>query len=58
MATAPVVSSYLSFDQVTRTMSVAQRELFDYPIGFAVALFFLLSARRPFRRRIPVPRLV
>ncbi len=53
LATAPVVSSYLSFDQLTRTMSVAQRELFDYPIGFAVALFFLLSAVAHFAVAFP-----
>ncbi len=53
LATAPVVSSYLSFDQVTRTMSVAQTVLFDYPIGFAVALFFLLSAVAHFSVAFP-----
>jgi hypothetical protein len=44
LVTAPVVSSYLAFDPATRTLEAAQRQLFDYPIGIAVALFFLLSA--------------
>ena len=44
IATAPVVSSYLTFDTATRTLVPAQRPLFDLPIGPAVALFFLLSA--------------
>lgn len=53
LATAPVVSSYLAFDPVTRTLSAAQREVFDYPIGFAVALFFLLSAVAHFAVAFP-----
>jgi hypothetical protein len=44
MATAPVVSSYLTFDQATQTLVQAQRTLFELPIGPAVAIFFLLSS--------------
>ena len=44
MVTAPVTSSYLTFDTATRTLVPAQRELFGLPIGPAVALFFLFSA--------------
>jgi hypothetical protein len=44
MVSSPVVSSYLSFDEVTRTLVPAQRTLFDLPIGPAVALFLLMSA--------------
>jgi hypothetical protein len=44
MVTSPVVSSYLSFDEATRTLVPAQRTLFELPIGPAVALFFLMSA--------------
>lgn len=44
VVTAPVVSSYLAFDPVNRTLVPAQRLLFDLPIGPAVALFFLMSA--------------
>ncbi len=44
VVTAPVVSSYLSFDEATRTLVPAQRALFDLPIGPAVAIFFFLSA--------------
>jgi hypothetical protein len=44
MVTAPVVSSYLSFDTATETLVPAQATLFDLPIGPAVALFFLISS--------------
>jgi hypothetical protein len=44
MATAPVVSSYLSFDPATSTLIPAQRALFDVPIGPLVASFFAMSA--------------
>jgi hypothetical protein len=44
MVTAPVVSSYLSFDTATQTLAPATRSLFDLPIGPAVAAFFFLSA--------------
>ena len=44
MVSAPVVSSYLTFDTATRTLVPAQRALFGLPIGPAVALFFLCSA--------------
>ncbi len=44
IVTAPVVSSYLSFDTATSTLVPAQRALFDLPIGPAVAAFFFLSA--------------
>jgi hypothetical protein len=44
VASAPVVSSYLTFDEATRTLVPAQRALFDLPIGPAVAVFFFLSA--------------
>ena len=44
IVTAPVVTSYLSFDEATSTLVQAQRELFELPIGPAVATFFFLSA--------------
>jgi len=44
VVTAPVVSSYLTFDEATRTLVPAQRAVFDLPIGPAVAVFFFLSA--------------
>ncbi len=44
VVTAPVVSSYLTFDAASRTLVPAQRTLFELPIGPAVALFFFLSA--------------
>ncbi len=44
IATAPVVSSYLTFDQAAQTLVPAQRTLFELPIGPAVAIFFLMSA--------------
>ena len=53
---APVVSSYLAFDEATRTLVPAQRTLFDLPIGPAVALFFLLSALAHFSVAFPARR--
>ena len=53
MATAPIVSSYLTFDTVTRTLVPAQRTLFELPIGPAVAIFFLLSAIAHFAVAFP-----
>jgi Heliorhodopsin len=44
IVTAPVVSSYLRFDEASGTLVNAQRSLFALPIGPAVAVFFLLSA--------------
>ena len=44
IVTAPVVSSYLTFDTTTSTLVPAQRTVLDLPIGPAVALFFLISA--------------
>jgi hypothetical protein len=44
IATAPVVSSYLTFDTQAQTLVQAQRTLFELPIGPAVAVFFLMSA--------------
>ena len=44
MARWPIVSSYLTFDQATRTLEPAQRTLFELPIGPAVAAFFAMSA--------------
>jgi hypothetical protein len=44
MVTSPVVTSYLTFDTVTETLVPAQRELFELPIGPAVALFLFMSA--------------
>jgi hypothetical protein len=44
VVTAPVVSSYLTFDTATRTLVPAQRALSEIAIGPAVALFFLISA--------------
>ena len=51
--TAPVVSSYLTFDTATSTLVPAQRALFDLPIGPAVALFFFLSAIAHFAVAFP-----
>jgi len=48
MVTAPVVSSYLTFDTATQTLVPATRTLFDLPIGPMVALFFLFSAAAHF----------
>ena len=53
MVTAPVVSSYLTFDTATRTLVPAQRALFGLPIGPAVALFFLCSALAHFLVAFP-----
>ncbi len=53
MVTAPVVSSYLTFDTATQTLVPAQRTLFDLPIGPAVALFFLCSALAHFLVAFP-----
>jgi Heliorhodopsin len=53
MATAPVVSSYLTFDTVAQTLVPAQRALFELPIGVAVAVFFLLSAIAHFSVAFP-----
>ena len=44
VVSAPVVSSYLTFDTATSSLVPAQRALFELPIGPAVAAFFLLSA--------------
>lgn len=44
IVSAPVVSSYLTFDAASATLVPAQRGVFDLPIGPAVALFFLVSA--------------
>ena len=44
IVTAPVVTSYLTYDTVEQTLVPAQRALFDLPIGPAVATFFFLSA--------------
>jgi len=44
VVTSPVVSSYLTFDPVNRTLVPAQRLILDLPIGPAVAVFFLMSA--------------
>ena len=53
MVTAPVVSSYLTFDTATKTLVPAQRALFGLPIGPAVALFFLCSALAHFAVAYP-----
>lgn len=44
VVSAPVVSSYLTFDTATSSLIPAQRALFELPIGPAVAAFFFLSA--------------
>jgi hypothetical protein len=53
VVTTPVVSSYLAFDQATRTLVPAQRPLFELPIGPAVAVFFLMSAIAHFAVALP-----
>jgi hypothetical protein len=44
IVSAPVTSSYLAWDPGSRTLVDAQRQVFELPIGPAVAGFFLLSA--------------
>lgn len=44
IVSAPVVSSYLTFDAASQSLVQAQRTLFELPIGPAVATFFFLSA--------------
>jgi hypothetical protein len=44
IVSSPVVTTYLSFDSVTETLVPAQRDLFELPIGPAVALFLFMSA--------------
>lgn len=56
VVTAPVVSSFLSFDAATQTLVPEQRALFDLPIGPAVALFFFLSAAAHFSLALPARR--
>jgi hypothetical protein len=56
IVTAPVVSSYLTFDTATKTLVPAQRALFELPIGPAVALFFLCSAIAHFFVAFPARR--
>jgi len=56
IATAPVVSSYLTFDTAAQTLVPAQRALFDLPIGAAVAVFFLMSAIAHFAVAFPARR--
>lgn len=53
LVTAPVVSSYLTFDTAAGTLVPAQRALFELPIGPAVALFFFLSAIAHFAVAFP-----
>jgi hypothetical protein len=53
VVSAPVVSSYLTFDTATQALVPAQRTLFDLPIGPAVALFFFLSAIAHFAVAFP-----
>ena len=53
LVTAPVVSSFLTFDTATSTRVPAQRAMFDLPIGPAVALFFFLSAIAHFAMAFP-----
>jgi hypothetical protein len=53
MATASIVSSYLTFDTVAQTLVPAQRVLFELPIGVAVAVFFLMSAIAHFTVAFP-----
>ncbi|MFH0751117.1 MAG: heliorhodopsin HeR, partial [Chloroflexota bacterium] len=53
IVSAPVVSSYLTFDTATSTLVPAQRALFELPIGPAVAIFFFLSAIAHFAVAFP-----
>jgi hypothetical protein len=53
LVSAPVTSSYLAWDPATRTLVDAQRQVFDLPIGPAVAGFFLLSAMAHFTVALP-----
>jgi hypothetical protein len=56
VVSAPVVSSYLTFDSATQSLVPSQRALFDLPIGPAVALFFFLSAIAHFAVAFPARR--
>lgn len=53
LVTARVNSSYLTWDPLSRTLSDAQRPVFDLPIGPVVALFFLCSAIAHFVMAVP-----
>ena len=44
VVSAPVVTTYLTFDSASETLVGAQRTLFELPIGPAVALFLFMSA--------------
>lgn len=56
LVSAPVVSSYLTFDPATSTLVPATRSVFDLPIGPAVALFFLISSIAHFTLAFPARR--
>ncbi len=56
IVTSPVLSTYLRFDEATRTLVTAQRHIWDLPIGPAVALFFLISSLAHFTVAFPARR--
>lgn len=56
IVTAPVISTYLTFDTATSTLVPATRAVFDLPIGPAVALFFLISSVAHFSLAFPARR--
>lgn len=56
IVTSPVLSTYLRFDEATRTLVTAQRQVWELPIGPTVALFFLLSSIAHFLVAFPARR--
>ncbi len=56
IVTSPVLSTYMRFDEVSRTLVTAQRSVWDLPIGPAVALFFLMSSIAHFAVAFPARR--
>lgn len=56
LVTAPVTSAYLAYDPGTGTLSDASRQLFELPIGPAVAAFLLLSAIAHLTMALPARR--
>lgn len=54
IATSPVVGTYLRFDETTKHLVTAQRQLWDLPLGPMVALFFFMSALAHLSMAFPV----
>lgn len=56
IVTSPVLSTYLRFDEATRTLVTAQRSIWELPLGPAVAIFFLMSSIAHFAVAFPARR--